>query len=69
MAAHKLTKSYLHVPNKRPFLGMSMGQRLYQMAEKYSDKEMFVFYADRERITFQQMKEQVSMHISGVSNF
>ncbi|XP_072022523.1 medium-chain acyl-CoA ligase ACSF2, mitochondrial-like [Amphiura filiformis] len=58
MATEKLTKSYLHVPRKEPFIGMSVGQQLYQMAHKYADKEMYVFYVDKERITFKQMKDQ-----------
>ncbi|XP_072033895.1 medium-chain acyl-CoA ligase ACSF2, mitochondrial-like [Amphiura filiformis] len=58
MAAKKLTKSYIHVPRKHPFIGLTVGQQLYKMADKYPDKEMFVFYVDTERFTFKQMKEK-----------
>ncbi|XP_072033215.1 medium-chain acyl-CoA ligase ACSF2, mitochondrial-like [Amphiura filiformis] len=66
MATKKLTKSYFHVPCKQPFIGMSVGQQLYQMADKYSDKEMYVFYVDKERITFKQMKEQSQQFASSL---
>ncbi|XP_072022522.1 medium-chain acyl-CoA ligase ACSF2, mitochondrial-like [Amphiura filiformis] len=66
MATEKLTKSYLHVPRKQPFSGMSVGQQLYKMAETYADKEMYVFYVDKERITFKQMKEQSQQFASSL---
>ncbi|XP_072048960.1 medium-chain acyl-CoA ligase ACSF2, mitochondrial-like [Amphiura filiformis] len=66
MATEKLTKSYLHVPRKRLFIGVSVGQQLYKMADKYADKEMYVFYVDKERITFQQMKEQSQQFASSL---
>ena len=55
----KLSKSYLHVPGKLPFIGITAGQLLYEMATKYPNKEMYVFYDDNERITFTEMKEKV----------
>ena len=54
-------RSYLHVPRKSPFIGITSGQALYEMAIKYPNKEMFVFYDDQERITFKQMKEKVNL--------
>ncbi len=59
MAAQKLTRSYIHVPKKEPFMGLTAGQLLYQMAETCPDREMFVFYVDKERFTFKQMKDKV----------
>ena len=59
MSADKLTTSYLHVRQKLPLIGRTVGQQLYVAADKYKDKEMYVFYADNERISFQQMKEKV----------
>ncbi len=60
MAKAELTMSYLHVPRKVPFSSRTVGQQLYYMAEKYSEKEMYVFCADEERFTFRQMKDKVS---------
>ena len=51
--------SYLHVPRKTPFTGLTVGQQLYKAAETFGDKEMYVFYEDKERISFQQMKKKV----------
>ncbi len=59
MLAQKLSRSYLHSPSKLPFIGRTLGQQLYVMADKYTDKEMYVFYVDGERISFGQMKEKV----------
>ncbi|XP_072041166.1 medium-chain acyl-CoA ligase ACSF2, mitochondrial-like [Amphiura filiformis] len=54
-----LTRSYYHSPCRAtPFLGRSLGQQFYLMADKYPDKEMYVFYADKERKTFQQVREE-----------
>ena len=55
----KLSKSYLHVPRKTPFTGLTVGQQLYKSAEKFGNKEMYVFCEDNERISFQQMKDKV----------
>ena len=60
MSKQKLTRSYLHAPAKLPLIGRTVGQQLYVAAEKYKDKEMYVFYADNERISFQEMKEKVN---------
>ncbi|XP_072041160.1 medium-chain acyl-CoA ligase ACSF2, mitochondrial-like [Amphiura filiformis] len=52
-----LTRSYYHSPCRAtPFLGRSLGQQFYVTADKYPDKEMYVFYADKERKTFQQVR-------------
>ncbi|XP_072026064.1 medium-chain acyl-CoA ligase ACSF2, mitochondrial-like [Amphiura filiformis] len=54
-----LSRSYYHSHRRAtPFLGRSMGQHLYLIAEQNPDKEMYVFYADKERKTFKQMKEE-----------
>ncbi|XP_072041171.1 medium-chain acyl-CoA ligase ACSF2, mitochondrial-like [Amphiura filiformis] len=54
-----LTRSYYHSPCRAtPFLGRSLGQQFCLMADKYPDKEMYVFYADKERKTFQQVREE-----------
>ncbi|XP_072027803.1 medium-chain acyl-CoA ligase ACSF2, mitochondrial-like [Amphiura filiformis] len=58
MANVNRTMSYIHVPRKVPFTNRTIGQQLYYVAEKYSDKEMYVFYGDNERISFQQMKDR-----------
>ena len=60
----KLSKSYLHVPRKTPFTGLTVGQQLYKSAEKFGNKEMYVFCGDNERISFQQMKNKVRMDIT-----
>ncbi|XP_072041310.1 medium-chain acyl-CoA ligase ACSF2, mitochondrial-like [Amphiura filiformis] len=57
MSSSALTMSYLHVPRKTPFTSNTIGQQLYHIAETYSEKEMYVFYGDNERIIFQQMKD------------
>ncbi|XP_072041325.1 medium-chain acyl-CoA ligase ACSF2, mitochondrial-like [Amphiura filiformis] len=58
MSARKLTRSYLHAPGKLPFIGRTVGQQLYKAADEYKDKDMYVFYADNERITFAEMKDK-----------
>lgn len=63
MSAQKLTYSYLNTPRKSPFIGRTIGQQLYQAAEDYKDKEMFVFYEDQERITFAEMKDKVCINM------
>ncbi len=59
MSGRKLTRSYLHAPGKFPFIGRTIGQQLYVVADEYKDKEMYVFYKDDERISFAEMKEKV----------
>ncbi len=61
MSQKKLTRSYIHIPLKKPISGETFGQRFNKTADKNPDKEMYVFYADKERKTFRQMQEEVSI--------
>ena len=58
-ATRKLTFSYLSQTGTNPFIGRTVGQQLYVIADQFPDKDMYVFYTDKERITFQEMKEKV----------
>ncbi|XP_072028169.1 medium-chain acyl-CoA ligase ACSF2, mitochondrial-like [Amphiura filiformis] len=64
--SQKLTKSYIHVPEKTPFSGKSIGQRFNEVANQNPDKEMYVFYADKERKTFRQMQEESQQFAGGL---
>ncbi|XP_072027945.1 medium-chain acyl-CoA ligase ACSF2, mitochondrial-like [Amphiura filiformis] len=64
--SQKLTKSYIHVPEKTPFSGNSIGQRFNEVANQNPDKEMYVFYADKERKTFRQMQEECQQFTGGL---
>ncbi|XP_072028903.1 medium-chain acyl-CoA ligase ACSF2, mitochondrial-like [Amphiura filiformis] len=64
--SQKLTKSYIHVPVKTPFSEKSVGQRFQEVAYQNADKEMFVFYADKERKTFRQMQEESQQFAGGL---
>ena len=41
-------------------MGATLGQIFNETVDKNPDKEMYVFYADKERKTFRQMQEEVS---------
>ena len=56
----KLTRSYLHIPKKKPFEGKTLGQKFNERAEETPDREMYVFYSDKERKTYRQMQNEVS---------
>ncbi|XP_072043171.1 uncharacterized protein [Amphiura filiformis] len=64
--SQKLTKSYINVPEKRPFSDKSIGQRFNEVANQNPDKEMYVFYADKERKTFRQMQEESQQFAGGL---
>ncbi|XP_072028168.1 medium-chain acyl-CoA ligase ACSF2, mitochondrial-like [Amphiura filiformis] len=64
--SQKLTKSYIHVPVKTPFSGKSIGQRFNEVANQNPDKEMYVFYADKERKTFRQMQDESQQFAGGL---
>ena len=57
--SRKLAKSYIHAPRTSPFSHMTIGQTFNKMAELNPDKEMYVFYADKERKTYRQVQEEV----------
>ncbi|XP_072028254.1 medium-chain acyl-CoA ligase ACSF2, mitochondrial-like [Amphiura filiformis] len=65
----KLTKSYIHVPEKTSFSGKSVWQRFNEMANQNPDKEMYIFFADNERKTFRQMQEESQQFAGGLLKF
>ena len=64
MAKPLLKRSYLHVPRTVPFTDLTVAQKFYEAVEKFADREMYVFYGDKERITFKEMKNQVSVDMA-----
>ncbi|XP_072023213.1 medium-chain acyl-CoA ligase ACSF2, mitochondrial-like, partial [Amphiura filiformis] len=64
--SQNLTKSYIHVPVKIPFSGKSVGQIFNEVANQNPDKEMYVFYADKERKTFRQMQDESQQFAGGL---
>ncbi|XP_072028174.1 medium-chain acyl-CoA ligase ACSF2, mitochondrial-like [Amphiura filiformis] len=64
--SQKLTSSYLHVPHKRPCSGKTTGQLFNERANNNPDKEMYVFYADKERKTYKQMQDESQQFARGL---
>ena len=56
----KLRRSYIHVPKTTPFSGKTIGQMFNETANENPDKEMYVFYAEKERKTFRQVQKEVT---------
>ncbi|XP_072028253.1 medium-chain acyl-CoA ligase ACSF2, mitochondrial-like [Amphiura filiformis] len=61
--SQKLISSYLHVPHKRPCSGKTTGQLFNERANNNPDKEMYVFYADKERKTYKQMQDELGIKV------
>ena len=57
----KLTRSYLHIPKTKPLTGKTMGQLFNEKVAENPDKEMYVFYSDKERKTYRDMQIGVRM--------
>ncbi|XP_072028251.1 medium-chain acyl-CoA ligase ACSF2, mitochondrial-like [Amphiura filiformis] len=62
----KLTSSYIHVPNEQPCLGKTAGQLFNERANNNPDKEMYVFYADKEWKTYKQMQDESHQFARGL---
>ncbi|XP_072028177.1 medium-chain acyl-CoA ligase ACSF2, mitochondrial-like [Amphiura filiformis] len=62
----KLTSSYIHVPNEQPCLDKTAGQLFNERANNNPDKEMYVFYADKERKTYKQMQNESHQFARGL---
>ena len=55
----KLERSFIHVPRTMPFTGKTLGQSFNETADNNPDKEMYVFYADKERKTYKEVQNEV----------
>ncbi|XP_072028252.1 medium-chain acyl-CoA ligase ACSF2, mitochondrial-like [Amphiura filiformis] len=62
----QLTSSYIHVPNEQPCLGKTAGQLFNERANNNPAKEMYVFYADKERKTYKQMQDESRQFARGL---
>ena len=51
--------SYYHGPSSRTFLCETIGQMLDKTADKYPEREAYVFCEDNHRATFTQLREEV----------
>lgn len=54
----KLERSFIHVPRTMPFTGKTLGQSFNETADNNPDKEMYVFYADKERKTYKEVQNE-----------
>ena len=57
----KLTYSYCQGVYSKPFIGDTIGQRLDKIADKFPDREAYIFCEDNERATFSQLREEVRL--------
>ena len=60
----KLERSFVHVPRTTPFTGKTLGQSFNETADNNPYKEMYVFYADKERKTYREVQNEVGDIIS-----
>ncbi|XP_072028133.1 medium-chain acyl-CoA ligase ACSF2, mitochondrial-like [Amphiura filiformis] len=60
--------SYSHGTGNIPLLPYTIGQMLNKTAQEYPDNEMYVFYADKERYTFSEFRDQTHQFASGLLN-
>lgn len=60
-ASQRATNSYVQGAVDVPLLNKTVGQCLDQTAERFPDREAFVFFRDGVRKTFAQFKEEVSV--------
>jgi fatty-acyl-CoA synthase len=56
----KLTQSYVHGISDKPLIGDTIGQRIDKIAERFPDREAYVFCEDDKRATFAEFKEEVN---------
>ena len=55
----KLTYSYCQGVYSKPFIGDTIGRKLDKTADKFPDRDAYVFCEDNERATFSQFREEV----------
>ncbi|XP_072028134.1 medium-chain acyl-CoA ligase ACSF2, mitochondrial-like [Amphiura filiformis] len=60
--------SYSHGTGDIPLLPYTIGQMLNKTAQEYPDNEMYVFYADKERYTFSEFRDQTHQFAAGLLN-
>lgn len=56
----KLVSSYCHGISAQPLIGETIGQMLDKTADKYPEREAYVFCEDNSRATFKQLREEVN---------
>ncbi|KAJ8025067.1 Acyl-CoA synthetase family member 2, mitochondrial [Holothuria leucospilota] len=62
----KLKESYFHGPSKIPLMGKTIGVILQESAEKYPDRDAFVYGTEGSRHTYRQLLDEVDRFAAGL---